>query len=115
MALNQNKDLKVFFSIGEVAKQFGVSETLLRFWEQQFPTIKPRKAGRGVRQYTKKDIEAVRMVYHLVKERGMTLEGARSAIKNSKNVITPKIELIEHLKAIKKELQAINREFNELT
>jgi DNA-binding transcriptional MerR regulator len=69
MALNTNKELKLFYSISEVAKMFNVSETLLRFWEKEFPNIKPRKAGRGIRQYSKDDIEEVRSVYHLVKER----------------------------------------------
>ena len=79
MALNKNKDLKLYYSIGEVAQMFNVTETLLRFWEKEFPTIKPQKAGRGIRQYTKADLEQVRLVYHLVKERGMTLQGARAS------------------------------------
>lgn len=62
MALNTNKELKLFYSISEVAKMFNVSETLLRFWEKEFPNIKPRKAGRGIRQYSKDDIEEVRSV-----------------------------------------------------
>ena len=61
-----------------------VTETLLRYWEKEFPNIKPNKIGRGIRQYTKADIEQVRMVYHLVKERGMTLQGARDMLKRNK-------------------------------
>jgi DNA-binding transcriptional MerR regulator len=81
MVLNKNKDLKLYYSISEVAQMFNVAETLLRFWEKEFPNISPRKAGRGIRQYTKEDIEEIRLVYHLVKERGMTLQGARDTIK----------------------------------
>lgn len=73
MALATNKELKLYYSIGEVAKMFNVSETLLRFWEKQFPQISPRKSGRNIRQYSKEDIEEVRLVYNLVKVRGMKL------------------------------------------
>ena len=114
MALNLNKDLKLFYSISEVAKMFDVSETLLRFWEKEFPNIKPKKASRGIRQYSKDDIEEVRVVYHLVKERGMTLQGAREAMKRNKESTNKQIEVIERLKAIRDELQAINKEFSTL-
>ena len=114
MALNKNKDLKLFYSISEVAAMFDVSETLLRFWEKEFPNIRPTKAGRGIRQYTKEDIDEVRHVYHLVKERGMTLEGARKALKHDKAGTNTKIEVIDRLKGIRDELQAINRELNGL-
>lgn len=114
MALNTKKDLKLYFSISEVAQMFNVTETLLRYWEKEFPSITPRKAGRGIRQYTKEDIEEIRLVYHLVKERGMTLQGARDMIKRDKGGTNKQIEVIERLKAIRDELQLINREFNEL-
>lgn len=115
MALNKNKDLKMFYSIGEVAQMFNVTETLLRFWEKEFPTIKPQKAGRGIRQYTKADVEQVRLVYHLVKERGMTLQGARDMIRRDKSkTVNRNIEVIEKLKNIRAELQAIGKDMNGL-
>ena len=115
MALNKNKDLKLYYSIGEVAQMFNVSETLLRFWEKEFPTIKSQKAGRGIRQYTKADIEQVKLVYHLVKERGMTLQGARDTIRRDKSkTVNRNIEVIEKLKEIRSELQAIGRDMNGL-
>ncbi len=115
MALNKNKDLKLYYSISEVAKMFNVSETLLRFWEKEFPNIKPQKASRGIRQYTKADIEQVRLVYHLVKERGMTLQGARDTIRRDKSkTVNRNIEVIEKLTAIRNELQAISRDMNGL-
>jgi DNA-binding transcriptional MerR regulator len=115
MALNKNKDLKLYYSIGEVAQMFNVTETLLRFWEKEFPTIKPQKAGRGIRQYTKADIEQVKLVYHLVKERGMTLQGARDTIRRDKSkTVNRNIEVIEKLKEIRSELQAIGRDMNGL-
>ena len=115
MALNKNKDLKLYYSIGEVAQMFNVTETLLRFWEKEFPTIKPQKAGRGIRQYTKADLEQVRLVYHLAKERGMTLQGARDAIRRDKSKgINRNIEVIEKLKDIRTELQAIGKDLGGL-
>ncbi|MBR2630861.1 MAG: MerR family transcriptional regulator [Bacteroidaceae bacterium] len=115
MALNKNKDLKMFYSISEVASMFNVTETLLRYWEKEFSNIKPQKAGRGIRQYTKADIEQVRLVYHLVKERGMTLQGARDMIKRNKGgEVNRNIEVIEKLKSIRNELQAISRDLNGL-
>ena len=115
MALNKNKDLKLYYSIGEVAQMVNVTETLLRFWEKEFPTIKPQKAGRGIRQYTKADLEQVRLVYHLVKERGMTLQGARDAIRRDKSKgINRNIEVIEKLKDIRTELQAIGKDLGGL-
>ena len=115
MALNKNKDLKMFYSISEVAQLFNVTETLLRFWEKEFPNIKPQKAGRGIRQYTKADIEQVRLVHHLVKERGMTLQGARDMIKRDKGgSINRNVEVINRLKVIRSELQAISKDLNGL-
>ena len=70
MALNPNKELKLYYSIGEVAEMLGVSETLLRYWEKEFPTITPKKSGRNIRQYSQEDIEQVRLIHHLVKVKG---------------------------------------------
>lgn len=115
MALNKNKDLKLFYSISEVAQMFNVTETLLRFWEKEFPNIAPQKAGRGIRQYTKADIEQVRLVYHLVKERGMTLQGARDMIKRDKGGgINRNVEVIDRLKAVRADLQAIGKDLGGL-
>lgn len=114
MAYNADKELKLYYSIGEVADLFGVSETLLRFWEKEFPTvIAPRKAGRNIRQYTKEDIENIRLVYHLVKEKGMTLPGARQMLKGNKAAIIQTMEVINRLKSIRDELTAIKDEIDQ--
>lgn len=110
MPLNKNKDLKMFYSISEVAQMFNVTETLLRYWEKEFPNIKPQKAGRGIRQYTKADIEQVRLVHHLVKERGMTLQGARDMIKRDKGGgVNKQVEVIERLRSLRNDLQEIGK------
>ena len=80
--LNTDKELKLYYSISEVARMFDVNESLLRFWEKEFPQLRPKKGGRGIRQYRKEDIETVKLIYHLVKERGMTLPGARQRMKD---------------------------------
>ncbi|MBQ9164280.1 MAG: MerR family transcriptional regulator [Bacteroidaceae bacterium] len=115
MALNKNKNLKLYYSIGEVASMFGVTETLLRFWEKEFPSIKPQKAGRGIRQYTRDDIDVIRKIHYYVKEKGMTLEGARQALKENREGTDVKIEVLDRLKSIRDELQEISKEMNYLS
>lgn len=102
--MHKDKSLKIYYSISEVAAMFGVNESLLRFWEKEFPQLNPKKAGRGVRQYRKEDIEIVKLIYHLVKERGMTLPGARQRMKNNQEGTLRNFELVERLKAIRAEL-----------
>lgn len=116
MPLKKNKELKLFYSTQEVAEMLGLTESQLRYWEQEFPSINPKKAGRNIRQYTKEDIDAVKLVYHYVKECGMTISGAREVIKNHKpnSSIKTTNDVIKRLKDIKAELQAINNELNNL-
>ena len=114
LALNKNKNLRLY-SIGEVASMFGVTETLLRFWEKEFPSIKPQKAGRGIRQYTRDDIDVIRKIHYYVKEKGMTLEGARQALKENREGTDVKIEVLDRLKSIRDELQEISKEMNYLS
>lgn len=106
-------DSKIFFSIGEVARLFDLNESTLRFWEKEFDNIQPKKTTKGFRQYTKADIENIRMVYHLVKEKGMTLVGAKKVIHDSKRKLSTKLELLDRLNAIKEELVAIKAEIAE--
>ena len=110
MAYNPNKELKLYYSISEVAAEFGVAETLLRFWEKEFPQIAPKKSGRNVRQYTKEDIEQIRIIYNLVKVRGLKISAARDLLKKNKEGVGNASEVIDRLQAIKAELQAIRAE-----
>lgn len=102
--LNKDKKLKIYYSISEVAQMFNVNESTLRFWEKEFPQLNPKKAGRGVRQYKAEDIEVVKLIHYLVKERGMTLPGARQRMKNNKETTMQNFEVVERLKAIREEL-----------
>ena len=110
--LHTDKELKLYYSIAEVADMFGVNPSLLRFWEKEFPQISPRTSGRGVRQYRKEDVETIGLIYHLVKEKGMTLPGARQRLKVNKETTIKNYEIINRLKGIIEELLAIKRELD---
>ena len=114
MALNPDKDLKVYFSIAEVAEMFGVNATLLRYWEKEFPQIVPKKGGRGVRQYTREEIDKIRVVYNLVKVRGMKLEAAAALIRKNKDGVEKTSELVDNLRSIRSELAALRTSLSHL-
>jgi len=93
---------KLFYSITEVADLFKVNASLIRFWEKEFDFLKPRKTAKGNRTYTKKDIENIRLVYHLVKEKGFTLQGAKEKLKQKPaQEINKNLEAIESLNKLK--------------
>ena len=92
---------KKYFTIGEVATQFEVATSLIRFWETEFPSINPKKNKRGNRQFTKEDIDQIKLVFHLVKEKGYTLQGAKDILNQQKSKATSKLEAIESLKKVK--------------
>lgn len=112
---NTDKELKLYYSIGEVAQMFGVNESLLRFWEKEFPQLNPKKAGRNIRQYRKEDIEVLKLIYHLVKERGMTLTGARQRLKDNKENTLRNFEIVERLKGIREELVSMRNALDAFT
>ncbi len=114
MALSKDKDLKLYYSIKEVAEEIGVTETTLRYWESVFRQLAPYKGANGVRRYTKEDIKTVRLIHHLVKERGLTLAGAKQHLKgagNKENADTS-AEVIDRLKAIREELLGIKAQLD---
>ncbi|ADQ81517.1 MerR family transcriptional regulator [Riemerella anatipestifer] len=94
---------KLYYSIGEVAKAFDVNTSLIRYWEKEFPVIKPKKNKKGNRYFTPKDIDNLKMIYHLVKEKGYTLDGARVALATNEKV-SETVEIIDRLEFIKSEL-----------
>jgi len=102
---------KKYFSIGEVAEMLNVATSLIRFWESEFDIIKPKKNRKGNRQFTREDIENVKLIYHLVKEKGYTLQGAKDLLKNGNDVLKEKIEVIESLKKVKNFLKEIRAKF----
>jgi len=110
----QFTDKKLYYSIQEVADHFAVNVSLLRFWEKEFEIIRPRKTAGGTRQYTREDIQQIEIVYHLVKEKGMTLDGARQTLKSKKDEETKRAEAVARLTEIKKELLSLEQEFDRL-
>ena len=115
MGLRKDKELKIYYSISEVAQMFGVNESSLRYWEKEFPFIAPKKTVGNVRQYRKEDIDNVRLVYHLVKEKGLTIAGARLRLKQEKDLEAKNVDIIERLKEIKEELLSIRKELDYMT
>ncbi len=95
---------KRYYGIGEVAKAFKVNTSLIRFWEKEFDVIKPKKNAKGDRKFTPEDIRNLELIYHLVKERGFTLEGAKTHLKEEKQKILSNFEIIRKLESIKAEL-----------
>ena len=92
---------KIFYKIGEVAKIFKVNVSLIRFWEKEFDIIKPKKNKKGNRLFTKKDLENFHVIYHLVKERGFTLKGAKNKLKGNKKDTIDNADIVNRLKDIK--------------
>ena len=105
----------MYYSIGEVAKMFNVNESLLRYWEKEFPLISPRKVGGNVRQYRKEDIENIRLIYHLVKEKGMTLQGAKKRLKTNREQTVNTSEILDKLKFLREELVELRNALDSLT
>ncbi|MCQ2975695.1 MAG: MerR family transcriptional regulator [Bacteroidales bacterium] len=95
------KDGKLFYTIGEVAKMFDVNTSLIRYWEKEFSIIKPKKNAKGNRLFTNKDIENFHKIYHLVKEKGMTLDGAKQQLKVNSEKNDANFEIVKSLKNIK--------------
>ena len=111
----QFNDKRLFYTIQEVADHFAVNVSLLRFWEKEFENIRPKKTAGGTRQFTREDIQQVEVVYHLVKDKGMTLDGARQTLKTKKDDETKRVEAIARLTEIKKELLLLEEQSNEKT
>ncbi|TPV35464.1 MerR family transcriptional regulator [Paucihalobacter ruber] len=95
---------KRYYSIGEVAKAFNVNASLLRFWEKEFNVLQPKKNAKGNRKFTPEDIKNLKLIYHLVKERGFTLEGAKIHLKEEKKETLNNFEIIGKLEGIKQQL-----------
>lgn len=115
MALNTDKNLKTYYSIKEVAKMFSLTESTLRYWETEFPYLKPRTTANNVRQYTEKDIEELRYIYNLVKVRGFKLAAARKmmssnrdGVEKSTKILTQLIDVRNQLQEMKEALDKIN-------
>lgn len=98
---------KRYYTIGEVANAFKVNTSLIRYWEKEFDILKPVKNAKGNRKFTPEDIKNLELIYHLVKERGFTLEGAKTHLKENKHKTLSQFEIIRKLELVKSELLKI--------
>lgn len=112
MAYKEKEIEKLYYSIGEVAEIFTVAPSLIRFWESEFDIIKPKKNRKGNRQFTREDIDNVRTIYHLVKEKGFTLQGAKEMLRNDSQAVKDKMEILDSLRNVRKFLVELREKMN---
>jgi len=110
MPYKEKDTVKLFYSIGEVSKMFNVKPSLIRFWEKQFDIIKPKKNKKGNRLFTQEDVDNFYVIFHLVKECGYTLKGARQKLKDSKSGVESNVAVVKSLNKMKSFLIALKKE-----
>lgn len=101
MPYKETTDEKLFYSIGEVSQMFNVNSSLIRFWEKEFDIIKPHKNKKGNRLFTQEDLDSIKIIFHLVKEKGFTLQGAKNKLKENKNTLKDTVEIGNSLNKIR--------------
>ena len=101
---------KLYYSIGEVASAFDVNTSLIRFWEKEFDVLQPKKNAKGNRKFTPVDIKNLELIFHLVKERGFTLEGAKTHLKENKQKTLDNFDIVRKLESVKAELLKIKNQ-----
>lgn len=107
MPYKEKKIEKLFYTIGEVAEMFGVNTSLIRYWEKEFDIIKPQRNKKGNRLFTKNDVDNFFIIYHLVKERGLTLEGAKRKLHDNREDTINNFEVVKSLESIKEMLTEV--------
>lgn len=110
MPYKEKEITKLYYSIGEVAKMFNVNTSHIRFWEKEFDIIKPQKNKKGNRLFTKEDIDNFYTIFHLVKERGFTLEGAKQKLKQNREDTINNIELVKSLNKVREFLVDLRKD-----
>tara|TARA_B100001142_G_scaffold81348_1_gene82286 strand:- start:1174 stop:1509 length:336 start_codon:yes stop_codon:yes gene_type:complete len=110
MPYKEKNTEKLFYKIGEVASMFAVNVSLIRFWEKEFDILKPKKNKKGNRLFTKKDVDNLKIIHHLVKNRGFTLAGAKKKLKENKKDTINNFEIISRLKEIRSFLLNLKKE-----
>ncbi|MBC8315743.1 MAG: MerR family transcriptional regulator [Bacteroidetes bacterium] len=106
----EKKIEKLYYSIGEVAELFEVNASLIRYWEKEFDILKPMKNKKGNRQFTKEDLDNLRIIYHLVKERGYTLQGAKEKIRQNRDDLARNVEIVDTLTHLKEFLLELKKD-----
>lgn len=114
MVLNPNKNLKLYYSIKEVAQMIGVRECTLRYWETEFPHLKPKTTGLKVRQYTEKDIEQIKLIYNLVKVRGFKIAAARKMMNQNRSGADKSADVLDTLISVRDQLMELKKQIDGL-
>ncbi|MBQ7426157.1 MAG: MerR family transcriptional regulator [Prevotella sp.] len=115
MALNLDKNLKLYYTIKEVAEMFDLNESTLRYWEREFPFLRPKTTGSAkIRQYQEKDIEQIRLINNLVKVRGFKIAAARKILTQNKKGVDKRADVLERLINVRTELQALKKQLDYL-
>ena len=109
--VDTEKLTKLYYSIGEVADMFDVSASLIRYWESEFNYLRPQKNSKGDRRFTKQNVDQLNLIYHLVKVKGYTLDGAKRELKEIRRKQQQKQKLLKKLKDIRKGLGKLQKEF----
>jgi DNA-binding transcriptional MerR regulator len=102
---------KRYYSMGEIATAFDVNQSLIRFWDKEFDILKPKKNAKGNRMFNPEDVKNLQLIFHLVKERGFTLEGAKTHLKEGQKKTLDKFEIISKLESVKQQLLNIKEGF----
>lgn len=111
----ETSNRKIYWSISEVAEMFQVAESNLRYWEKEFSILNPKKTAGNTRQYRQEDLEAVKLIRHLVKEKGLTIAAAKKRLKYNKEMVDKTAEVVIKLKAIREEFLSIKMELDRLS
>lgn len=113
MPYKKPKIEKIYYSIGEVADIIGENQSLIRYWENNFDALKPHKNKKGTRLFTKEDIETIKLIHHLVKERGLTIKGAQQKLKDNRDETIQNFEIVQRLQDVRKQLTEIRDELQD--
>ena len=101
---------KLYYSIGEVSQMFNVNTSLIRFWEKEFEILRPKKNAKGNRLFTPEDLDNLKIIFHLVKERGYTLDGAKKKMRDNKNDVEQTVKMVESLKKVRSFLEELKEQ-----
>ncbi len=113
--IEEERPNKLYYSIKEVAGMLNVSESLLRYWESEFPTLRPKTNANRVRQYTMKDIELVRLIYNLVKVRGFKIAAAKKMLRQNREGAEQTQQILDTLIGVRDELKEIKKHLDRLS
>ena len=105
---------KKFYKIGDVAQMLGLPESTLRYWESQFTIIKPRRNAKNIRFYTPADIETIRKIYYLVKEKGFKLDAAQAQIRANRDGVDKRFEVVQRLKGVRDQLKELQQALEQM-